>query len=61
MEDSKDQIEMLFSLTNAGGHGVFNGTKCSVWYLTELSVRMEKKQAEKHASVRLLCEKEKLL
>lgn len=38
-----------------------NGTKCSVWYLTELSARMEKKQAEKHASVRLLCEKEKLL
>lgn len=48
MEDSKDQIEMLFSFTNAGGHGGFNGTKRSVRYLNEVSVRMERKQVKKH-------------
>lgn len=51
MEDSKDQIEMLFSLTKDGGHGGFNGSECLVWYLRELAVRME----IKHASVTLLC------
>ncbi len=54
MEDSKDQIEMLFSFTNAGGHGGFNGTKRSVRYLTELSVRMEIKQVEKHVPMDIL-------
>lgn len=41
MEDSTDQIEMLFSLVNARGHGGFNGTNCSVQHLTELALRME--------------------
>lgn len=41
MEDSTDQIEMLFSLVNARGHGGFNGTNCAMRYLTKLALRME--------------------
>ncbi len=50
---------MLFSFTNAGGHGGFNGTKRSVLYLTELSVRMEIKQVEKHILTIQNCEIER--
>ncbi len=34
MEDSKDQIEMLFSFTNAGGHGEQNQTLSAVFNRT---------------------------